>query len=57
MPQRRELALIWAAMLSGGLPNATILLDRPVKTCEYSRLRVPAPMGADPRFPSRMSAA
>lgn len=38
MPRRRELAHIWAEMLSEGLPDPEFLVDRPAKrTADYSR--------------------
>ncbi len=58
MPRRRELAHIWAAMLSDGLPDPVVLTERPSKEMgEHSRRRLPAPVGTDFRFPSRMKAA
>jgi len=41
MPRRRELAEIWAKLLSEGLPDAVTLIDRPVKeisACSWRRL-------------------
>lgn len=58
MPRRRELAGIWANMLSEGLPDPVVLIDRPAKeTARYSRRRIPAPVDADFRFPTRLRAA
>lgn len=58
MPRRRELALIWATMLSDGLPNAEALIERPSKVMgEHSRRRLPAPVGVDFRFPVRRRTA
>ena len=52
MPRRRELAQIWANMLTDGLPKPTVLVERPVKSVgQLSRRRVPAPLAADFRFP------
>lgn len=57
MPRRRELAEIWSAMLSKGLPNPktlAILPSKPVATHSHSR-RIPTVMiGDDFRFPARM---
>ncbi|WP_367613577.1 tyrosine-type recombinase/integrase [Sphingomonas sp. AP4-R1] len=58
MPRRRELAIIWADMLSECLPHPVILLDRPAKaTASSSRRRAIAPVDEDFRFPSRRRAA
>ncbi|ARR53419.1 integrase [Rhizorhabdus wittichii DC-6] len=52
MPRRRELAVIWAKMLSEGLPDPVVLIDRPVKEIGWrSRRRVPSPVEPDFRFP------
>jgi integrase len=52
MPRRRELAVIWANMLSEGLPEPGVLIDRPVKeVSSRSRRRLPAPVEADFQFP------
>ncbi|GAY19635.1 integrase [Sphingobium fuliginis] len=57
MPRRRELALIWAAMLSDGLPDPEVLVERPSKVMgEHSRRRLPAPVGVDFRFPACQTA-
>jgi len=54
MPRRRELAMIWAEMLSEGLPDPVVLIDRPVKEVgSQSRRRLPSPVGPDFRFPAR----
>ncbi|QNA85543.1 integrase arm-type DNA-binding domain-containing protein [Sphingomonas sp. So64.6b] len=58
MPRRRELATIWAEMLSDGLPDPTVLIERPSKPVgEHSRRRLPDPVGADFRFPRWRRAA
>lgn len=55
LPRRRELALIWADMLSQGLAEPIVLVERPSKaTVPHSRRRVPATVDADFRFPSRL---
>jgi len=52
MPRRRELAEIWANMLSEGLPDPVALIDRPVKEISArSRRRVPSQVEPDFRFP------
>src|SRR3546814_11822260 len=52
MPRRRELATIWSDMLSDGLSDPTILIERPSKVIgEHSRRRVPDPLDTDFRFP------
>jgi integrase len=58
MPRRRELATIWSDLLSEGLPDPTILVDRPSKVMgEHSRRRPPDPVGEDFRFPKWRRAA
>ena len=58
MPRRRELALIWADMLSSGLPDPSVLVERPAKPLgTHSRRRLPAPVGDDFRFPAFRRAA
>jgi hypothetical protein len=58
MPRRRELAAIWADMLSEGLPEPVVLIERPVKEVGgHSRRRLPPPVDADFRFPMRRRAA
>lgn len=58
MPRRRELAQVWADMLSKGLPAPLVLVERPSKEIgERSRRRVPKPVSADFRFPVRCEAA
>jgi integrase len=52
MPRRRELAEIWANMLTEGLPDPVALIDRPVKEIGLrSRRRLPPPVEAGFRFP------
>ncbi|OJU16265.1 MULTISPECIES: integrase arm-type DNA-binding domain-containing protein [unclassified Sphingomonas] len=54
MPRRRELAIIWADMLSEGLPPPDVLVGRPVKaTGRASRRSLTAPVAPDFRFPVR----
>ena len=58
MPRRRELAAIWAEMLSEGMPEPVILVERPAKlTGPQSRRRLPTPVGSDFRFPRTRCAA
>lgn len=58
MPRRRELATIWADMLSEGLPDPVLLIDRPVKAVgEYSRRKTLPPVDAEFRFSRRLRAA
>ncbi|MGC6400355.1 tyrosine-type recombinase/integrase [Sphingomonas sp. FW199] len=53
MPRRRELAAIWADMLSEGLPDPVELVGRPVKEIgSGSRRRLPSPVEPDFRFPA-----
>jgi integrase len=52
MPRRREIACSWAEMLSEGLPEPVLLVERPAKpTGPNSRRRLPAPVDATFRFP------
>lgn len=54
MPRRRELAAVWADMLSVGLSAPVDLLVLPSKeTGLDSRRRIPPPVDADFRFPTR----
>jgi len=54
MPRRRELAKVWAEMLSRDLPPPLVLVERPSKQMgEHFRRRLPEPVSADFRFPSR----
>jgi integrase len=58
MPRRRELATIWANMLSEGLPEPTILIERPSKAVgDYSRRGLPDTATIDFRFCKRRRAA
>ena len=58
MPRRRELAVIWANMLSEGLPDPVLLVDRPVKEIgPRSRRRMSPPVDPDFRFPVQHRAA
>lgn len=58
MPRRRELATIWADLLSEGLPDPVALVDRPAKEIGVgSRRRLPAPVQPDFRFPLQRHAA
>ncbi|PZU06106.1 integrase arm-type DNA-binding domain-containing protein [Sphingomonas sp.] len=58
MPRRRELAEIWAKLLSEGLPDPAVLVERPTKSVEaHSRRKVPAPVDPDFRFPTRLKVA
>lgn len=58
MPRRRELAAIWADMLSEGLPEPTILIERPAKAIgEHSKRRLPDTATTGFRFPVRRRAA
>ncbi|BBE36107.1 tyrosine-type recombinase/integrase [Sphingosinicella microcystinivorans] len=52
LPRRRELAQIWADMLTVHLPPPTVLLERPARDMgAYSRRRIPDPVPGDFRFP------
>jgi len=58
LPRRRELAQAWADMLSKGLPDPTVLAERPAKMlAEQTRRRPLVLTGADFRFPGRRRAA
>ena len=58
MPRRRELALIWADMLSDGLPEPTALLNRPARELGADPRRKPFEVvAADFRFEKRSFAA
>ncbi|HEU4960705.1 MAG TPA: integrase arm-type DNA-binding domain-containing protein [Sphingomonas sp.] len=58
MPRRRELAQVWADMLSDGLPDPGVLIARPVKAVGTHSRRSFAPMlDADFRFPTRKCSA
>ena len=52
MARRRELAIVWAAMLSAGLPDPVTLVERPSKmTGDHCRRKLPARVGSGFRFP------
>lgn len=52
MPRRREIAGIWADMLSDGLPNPGVLIERPAKAVGFhSRRRLPPPVSVEFQFP------
>ena len=58
MPRRRELASIWAVMLSEGLPEPVALVDLPVKaTGAHSRRPFAPRVDMEFRFPARQRAA
>lgn len=58
MPRRRELARVWADMLSEGLADPSILVERPVKAIGVcSRRGLPPSVELDFRFPARHCAA
>lgn len=58
MPRRRELAAVWADMLSEDLPDPAVLVDRPAKEIgPRSRRRLPPPVDMEFRFPTRRRAA
>lgn len=58
MPRRRELAQVWADLLSKGLPAPLVLVERPSKESgEHSRRRLPTAVGADFQFPINRRAA
>lgn len=58
MPRRRELAKVWADMLSKGLPDPVALVGRPVKNLGLrSRRRLPSPVESGFRFPVQRHAA
>lgn len=58
MLRRRELAQIWADLLTDGLPEPTVLIERPVKAVGMrSRRRLPALVATDFRFPAINRAA
>lgn len=53
LPRRRELAAVWAEMLTLGLPDPIALLAAPSKkTALHSRRRLPPKIDADFRFPT-----
>jgi len=54
MPRRRELAKVWAEMLTKDLPDPLVLLERPAKVVgDHSRRRVPRPVPESFEFPDR----
>lgn len=54
MPRRRELAEIWAGMLTEGLSVPLVLVDRPTKpTGAHTRRNMPQPVSEAFRFSSR----
>jgi len=54
MPRRRELARVWADMLSEGLPEPGTLIEIPVKAIgARSRRSFASPVDAEFRFPAR----
>lgn len=58
MPRRRELATIWAEMLSDGLPDPNTLIGLPAKAVgERSRRVYAPPVDVEFRFPVRRRAA
>ena len=58
MPRQREIASTWADMLSEGLPEPVVLVERPAKpTGAHSRRRLPLPVGTEFRFPRLRHAA
>lgn len=58
MARRRELAQVWADMLSDGLPDPGVLIERPVKAIGTRSWRsVAPPVEAEFRFPTRHQAA
>lgn len=58
MPRRRELASIWADMLSDGLPEPGTLIELPVKAIGgCSRRSFAPPLDAEFRFPIRRRGA
>lgn len=58
MPRRRELATVWANLLSDGLPDPAVLTQRPTKFVgDRSRRKMPDQAEEDFRFPKWRSAA
>ena len=58
MPRRRELAVTWADMLSEGLPEPVVLVERPAKPMGlHSRRRLPSSVDVEFRFPRLRRAA
>jgi hypothetical protein len=53
MPRRRELAIVWADILSAELPDPAVLVDRATKeTGARSRRRLPPAVDLEFRFPA-----
>lgn len=58
MPRRREIAAIWAGLLTDGLPDPAILVERPAKAIgPHSRRRLPTVVMDEFRFPQFRRAA
>ncbi|WP_028056199.1 MULTISPECIES: hypothetical protein [Sphingomonadales] len=58
MPRRRELAKVWADMLSDSLPDPGALIQRPVKAIgSQSRRSIASLVDGDFRFPARRPVA
>jgi integrase len=58
MPRRRELATVWANLLSEGLPDPTVLTQRPTKAlAARSRRLIPDQADEEFRFPKWRKAA
>ncbi len=58
MPRRRELAIVWANLLSEGLPEPAVLTKRPTKSVgDHSRRQFPDQAEEDFRFPRWRRAA
>ncbi len=58
LPRRRELATVWADMLSKGLPEPSVLLDRPARELgEGTRRRTSRPLDRTFQFLRRTLAA
>jgi integrase len=58
LPRRRELALVWADMLSDGLPEPAVLLDRPARELGANpRRRISEPVDGNFQFSRRYMAA
>lgn len=58
MPRRRELATVWADLLSEGLPEPVVLTKRPTKSVgDRSRRQLPDQAEEDFRFPRWQRAA
>lgn len=58
LPRRRELARIWADLLSIELPDPRVLVERPSKEIgDHSRRRIPKPVPESFRFPVRSASS